>query len=77
MTAAKVGLPFLPGSEAAFVNLCLLPLDGFTLGSLERKKRSHSVSTAPVQASLGLSLGNVNAHGPRLHVQGNSLTQPM
>lgn len=33
-TAAKVGLPFLPGSEAAFVNLCLLPLGCFVLGSL-------------------------------------------
>lgn len=34
VTAAKVGLPFLPGSEAAFVNLCLLPFDSFALGSL-------------------------------------------
>lgn len=34
VTAAKVGLPFLPGSEAAFVNLCLLPFGCLVLGSL-------------------------------------------
>lgn len=34
VTAAKVGLPFLPGREAALVSLCLLPLGCFALESL-------------------------------------------
>jgi hypothetical protein len=34
VTAAKVGLPFLPGSEAAFVNLLLLSLGCFVFESL-------------------------------------------
>lgn len=37
VTAAKVGLPFLPGSEAAFANLCLLPFGCLVLGSLKEK----------------------------------------
>lgn len=34
VTAAKVGLPFLPGREAAFVSLCLLLFSCFAFGSL-------------------------------------------
>lgn len=40
VTAAKVGLPFLPGREAAFVSLCLLPLGCFALESLEGRSKA-------------------------------------
>lgn len=40
VTAAKVGLPFLPGREAAFVSLCLLLFSCFAFGSLEGRSRS-------------------------------------
>lgn len=66
VTAAKVGLPFLPGSEAAFVNLCLLPFGCLVLGSLEgrSKERGHS-SLVQAGGLLGaLVLGGLAA--PRL-----------
>ena len=42
VTAAKVGLPFLPGREAAFVSLCLLPLGCFALESLEGRSKARA-----------------------------------
>ena len=41
VTAAKVGLPFLPGREAALASLCLLPLGCFALESLGEEARRH------------------------------------
>jgi hypothetical protein len=49
VTAAKVGLPFLPGSEAAFVNLLLLSLGCFVFESLEGRSKERMGSSLAVR----------------------------
>ena len=59
MTAAKVGLPFLPGSEAAFVNLCWLPFGCLVFGSLKKDaKRKQLIPHQyyPLEARRGTCL---------------------
>ena len=56
VTAAKVGLPFLPGREAALASLCLLPLGCFALESLGEEARRHpSVLTGTTPRRWGLT----------------------
>ena len=63
VTAAKVGLPFLPGREAAFVSLCLLPLGCFALESLEGRSEARAPQSCwhyplgPGDQGLGLQQG--------------------
>lgn len=46
VTAANVGLPFWPGSEAAFVSLCLLPFECFVLESLEGRSKERTAQSS-------------------------------